>query len=75
MATLIPYTLFKKFDYDPKPAWGIGVQGVFFRCECGALTELDNWHIAEDGKVTPSVHHIDCGFHQNIVLADYDQHM
>lgn len=75
----VPRTTTLKFNedgqYGANPAWGKQGVHIIFRCKCGILYNLteNGWNIANDGTVTPSIHHDDshCGFHEFVKLENY----
>lgn len=48
---------------------------IKFACpQCGTEAGLDDHEIDADGEVSPSVHcATDCGFHDHVVLIDWDR--
>lgn len=47
---------------------------VDFRCECGMIiTLVKPRHTVKDGIVNPSVGHTACGFHEWVILEDWDK--
>lgn len=65
-------------DYLPGTWKGVvsnGPRKAFFSCPtCGRLGSLIDHEIADDGTVTPSVVcSYDCGFHEYIVLKDWNE--
>lgn len=73
----IPYDQRVRSDPDnaEKPAWGVitldGKPTLYFMCPCGKRGALFDHDIADDGTVTPSVVHEDCGFHDYIKLEHW----
>ena len=64
---LIPFVFERRRNVEPMPAWGLEGDGVWIRCKCGLVLGIDDHEIAEDGTVSPSIHHsepgVECGWH------------
>lgn len=76
---LIPYDnhagLWSLYQQAIKPSWALGrrngVVCAFLVCQCGTRAPLQPTHtVADNGVVSPSVV-CDCGYHEHIVLQNY----
>ena len=73
----VPYDSRVRSDPDnaPRPSWGIAYRDKkpipSFLCTCGMRGALFDHDVGDDGKVTPSVVHEECGFHDHIKLEHW----
>lgn len=59
-------------DMDGPPGPGIVVMTDSHGHHAFLNMQPNPWDIAADGSVTPSVHFLDCGWHDFVRLLDYD---
>lgn len=75
--TDVPRTNAKRFEEPPlswHPAWAHDHVIPVFTCPGGSTGSLNDWTVAADGAVSPSVDcRCGCGFHDYVRLVDWDQ--